>query len=221
MIDSLTALTGEAYKITPKIGVRNPTLREIYHYGEQQYFGLAQTICATPADRKVEIWDAMNTYWDRIDEYELFVSTFRAIQLRDTKILFGDLPPRISFVKLNLICCAQNNSSQPKQRFLSVIQNTINLICQQIRSGTLQQVNLVFVTDDIDGDPRLLHHIRVGIYHTATHRNEVFIYCLCIWDIKVSFDKRRRRTFASRSDILKLHYIIAHITKQVYHCLIL
>lgn len=91
MIDSLTALTGEAYKITPKIEVRNPTLREIYHYGEQQYFGLTQTICATPADRKVEIWDAMGTYWDKIDEYELFVSTFRAIQQHDTKILFGDL----------------------------------------------------------------------------------------------------------------------------------
>ena len=61
MIDSLTVLTGDAYKITPQIEVRNPTLREIYQYGEQQYFGLTQTICATPADRKVEIWDAMNT----------------------------------------------------------------------------------------------------------------------------------------------------------------
>lgn len=91
MIDSLTVLTGEAYKITPKIEVRNPTLREIYHYGEQQYFGLTQTICATPADRKVEIWDAMGVYWDKIDEYELFVSTFKTIQQHDTKILFGDL----------------------------------------------------------------------------------------------------------------------------------
>ena len=91
MIDSLTVLTGEAYRITPKIEVRNPTLREICKYGEQQYFGLTQTICATPADRKVEIWDAMGVYWDKVDEYELFVSTFRAIQQHDTKILFGDL----------------------------------------------------------------------------------------------------------------------------------
>ena len=91
MIDDLVALTGDVYKITPKIEVRNPTLREIHKYGEQQYFGLAQTICATPADRKVEIWDAMGVYWDTVDEYELFVSTFKAIQQRDTKILFGDL----------------------------------------------------------------------------------------------------------------------------------
>jgi len=91
MMDCLTALTGEAYQITPQIAVRNPTLREIYKYGEQQYFGLTQTICAAPADRKVEIWDAMGVYWDKVDGYELFLSTFRAVQQHDTKILFGDL----------------------------------------------------------------------------------------------------------------------------------
>lgn len=91
MIDSLAPLTGDTYKITQKVTVRNPTLREIYRYGEQQYFGLVQAICATPADRKVEIWDAMSVYWDKVDEYELFLSTFKAIQQHDTKILFGDM----------------------------------------------------------------------------------------------------------------------------------
>lgn len=91
MMDSLAVLTGDAYKITPKIEVRNPTLREIYQYGEEQYLRLTKTICATPADCKVEIWDTMGTYWDKIDEYEFFVSTFRAIQQYSSKILFGDL----------------------------------------------------------------------------------------------------------------------------------
>lgn len=91
MIDQLKIFRGEGFQINDKIMIRQPTLEEIVNYGEKQYFGLVRMICSTPADRKVEIWDKLHIFWEKMDEYELFLSLFQALQITDVSILFGDM----------------------------------------------------------------------------------------------------------------------------------
>lgn len=66
-------------------------MEEIVDFGEQRYFGLVRTICSTPADRKVEIWDKLHVFWEKIDEYDLFISLFQTLQKSEVSILFGDM----------------------------------------------------------------------------------------------------------------------------------
>lgn len=90
-MDELSVFHGDDYQINSKIVLRHPTLEEIRAYGEQDYFALVRSICATPADRKVDIWDALHVFWDTVDEYELFVTAFSALRGVDASILFGGL----------------------------------------------------------------------------------------------------------------------------------
>jgi len=91
LIDQLKSFRDRDYPLNSQITIRNPTLDEITDYGEQKYFSLVKTICSTPADRKVDIWDSLHIYWDKMDEYELFISTFKSLQQQEMSILFGDL----------------------------------------------------------------------------------------------------------------------------------
>ncbi len=91
MIDTLKAYRQRDYVLNSKITIHNPSLGEIEDYGEQRYFSLVNTVCATPADRKVGIWDSFHIYWDKMDEYKLFIITFRSLQEQDMSILFGDI----------------------------------------------------------------------------------------------------------------------------------
>ena len=87
----LKGFRGKSHIINSHISIKHPTLEEICEYGEQEYFDLVRSICATPADRKVEIWEALHTYWEQIDEFDLFVSTFGRFQNKDMLILFPDI----------------------------------------------------------------------------------------------------------------------------------
>lgn len=91
MADELQVFRGKDYSINSDISIHQPTLDEITDYGEQSYFGLVKTLCATPADKKVEIWKVLHIYWDQMDEFELFVSLFRSVKDNDMSILFRDM----------------------------------------------------------------------------------------------------------------------------------
>jgi len=91
LIDYLKVFRGGEYPLNTQIIIKQPTLGEICDYGEQRYFGLVRAICSTPADRKVEIWDSQHIFWDKVDEYELFLSLFKTFREVDMSILFGDL----------------------------------------------------------------------------------------------------------------------------------
>ena len=90
-MDLLKVYSPGEYQLNSKITLHHPTLKEIADYGEKEYFTLVRTICSTPADQKVAIWDNLHIYWDQIDEYELFLSMFQLLKNRDCKILFPDL----------------------------------------------------------------------------------------------------------------------------------
>lgn len=91
MTDQLLVFRGKDYELNSHIVIRQPTLDDICEYGEQRYFGLVKTLCATPADKKVEIWETLHIYWDKMDEFGLFVSLFNAIKDVDMSILFRGL----------------------------------------------------------------------------------------------------------------------------------
>lgn len=90
-MDELLVYSESDWDLNSKIRIHQPTLREVAKYGEQQYFSLVNSICATPSDRKVDIWDRLHVYWDTVDEYDLFIATFRSLVRIDTSILFPDL----------------------------------------------------------------------------------------------------------------------------------
>lgn len=90
-MDQLQVFRGRDYIINDRIRIRQPTISEIADYGEQKYFSVIRTITSTPADRKVEIWDAMHTYWDQIDEFELFVSMLGTFRRMDMSIVLPDI----------------------------------------------------------------------------------------------------------------------------------
>lgn len=91
MADELQVFRGKDYELNSKITIHQPTLDEICRYGEHEYFSMITMICSTPADRKVEIWDRQHVYWDKVDEYELFLGTFPAIGKEDLSIIFPTL----------------------------------------------------------------------------------------------------------------------------------
>ncbi len=88
---TISVFRGRDYEINPMLSIRQPTIEEIEEYGEKKYFGIVRTLTATPADRKVEIWDSFHTYWDEIGEYELFILTFGTLQNEDMTILFPNV----------------------------------------------------------------------------------------------------------------------------------
>ena len=91
MINWLQAYGSLEYKINDSITVRQPTLGEVRDFGEKEYFGIIQTICSTPSDRKVEIWDSLHVYWDEVTEYDLFIPMFLGLTSIDVSIVFPDL----------------------------------------------------------------------------------------------------------------------------------
>ena len=62
MTDDLKIFRGGDYEINSKITLHQPTLGEISDYGEKEYFGLVRSICSTPADHKVDIYENLGIY---------------------------------------------------------------------------------------------------------------------------------------------------------------
>lgn len=149
MMDDLSVYLGAPYKITQQISVRNPTIREISAYGEQEYFNLVHRVCATPADQKVAIWDCLHKYWDSIDEYELFVSTFRNIQKEDCGILFGDL----DMASFRMEISGEGNSFRLANKDGAVIDRAVyKLLTDQLRKIHMLKKNVVKPYDDYTRD---------------------------------------------------------------------
>ena len=91
MASDLKIYRGKPYVLNTKITIRQPLLGEICDFGEQEYLSIVKSICATPADRKVEIWDSLHIYWDEMDEYDLFLSMYPMMQKDEMSILFPNL----------------------------------------------------------------------------------------------------------------------------------
>lgn len=82
-------LYADKIPINDFISVRIPSVGEVFD-DEDNYYGLAYTITATPYDMMVQLDDA-GIDFTTIDDWELFLLSFGMIRQSDTSLLFGDL----------------------------------------------------------------------------------------------------------------------------------
>ena len=72
-MDKLQLLRGNDYVITKYLKTHQPTLDEIYKYGEQEYYSMVSTLSAIPSDMK-SLLDDMGADYTKISEFDLFGS---------------------------------------------------------------------------------------------------------------------------------------------------
>lgn len=82
-------LYADRIPINDFISVRIPTVGEVFD-DEDNYYGLAYTITATPYDMMAQL-DDVGIDFTTIDDWELFLLSFSTIRQSDTSLLFGDL----------------------------------------------------------------------------------------------------------------------------------
>lgn len=82
---------GEDYQVNEYITIHHPTLKEIFDYGEQKYWSVTSTICATPSDLKHQLFDTYGFYFNEVDEFDLFCMLASGFEKENIKIFFGDL----------------------------------------------------------------------------------------------------------------------------------
>lgn len=78
------------------ICIKQPTIGQIIDYGEQQIYSMIAPFVMNPTSCRVMLWDN-GIDWNKISEYELFLSTYKALAEYDTSIMFND----IDFASLN------------------------------------------------------------------------------------------------------------------------
>ena len=96
MIDDLTLLRGEPYYINNNIFIKNPTLNEVYEYGEQNFYGLINRLASIPSDYKSELFDIGIDY-EKMTDFELFILQTKQLSIEESRILFGE---RLDFTQL-------------------------------------------------------------------------------------------------------------------------
>lgn len=88
-MDVLSLYRGNNYKINDHFYVYQPTLGEIEEFGEERYFSVASSICATPTDLAWQL-DQCGIDFTQISPYMVFLYFIAPILLKEnTKILFG------------------------------------------------------------------------------------------------------------------------------------
>lgn len=89
---------GEDYLLNQYITLNHPTLKQIFDFGEQEYWNIVSYICATPSDCKHQLWDSQKLYFDKVDEFDFFCMIAGNLEYEKCKIIFGDL----DFQKLSI-----------------------------------------------------------------------------------------------------------------------
>lgn len=87
--DSLKIYSGDDIKITNKIIVTQPTIKQIKDFGEQYYFNVVYTLTSVGADMKWQLWD-MGIDYTQIQDYDLFIK-FIAPMIASKKRIYENL----------------------------------------------------------------------------------------------------------------------------------
>lgn len=115
MIDELQLFRGKDYVINDKITIRQPTLNDICDLGEQRYFNMVSSLCATPSDYKVMLADNCGVDYEKVGEFEFFCMIRDSLSVEDTSIIFGDLDLKLLKFAENMqtkelvLCDGKNN----------------------------------------------------------------------------------------------------------------
>lgn len=145
MIDDLQLFRGGDYIINESITISHPTLNKICDYGEQKYYAMVSSLCATPSDYKVFLLDNFGVDYEDISEFEFFCTLCKGLSVNETSILFGDL----DFGCFDL---AQNTQNGQTVLFDSIHNIVIDDALYQLISGYLRNIHNFEKRNDIAGN---------------------------------------------------------------------
>ena len=114
MIENLHTLRGRDCEIAKGIILRQPKLSEIEELGEEKYSGMLAILVSSPFDMIAEL-DKLNIDFTKITSFQLFCVFYKLLDVKETKLLFGDL----DFSKFRLI----ENNGKFELRFYDTVIN--------------------------------------------------------------------------------------------------
>lgn len=117
MIDELKLFRGQDCEISDRIVIHQPTISQICEYGETKYYSMITTLCATPSDLKVQLWDSNETDYERVDEFDLFCILSHQYTSADTDIIFDN----VDFQNLDIATNEQNGETTLQDKDGNVI----------------------------------------------------------------------------------------------------
>lgn len=97
--DELAVYRGKDFIVSKYIHIHQPSIDEIYEYGERDYYSMIYNLTATPQNMKSELWDAPELFhapnridYTEITPFQLFCDMLCHLYPQDkTSIIFGDL----------------------------------------------------------------------------------------------------------------------------------
>lgn len=98
VFDEVGLFRGEDYAVNQYITLHQPTLKEIFDFGEQEYWNFISVVCATPSDFKHQLFDGYGLYFNEVDEFDLFCMFAGSFDKQRSQLIFGDL----DFQKLSI-----------------------------------------------------------------------------------------------------------------------
>ena len=88
--DMLKMYFGDPYKVTDDIVIYQPTIQDIIDYGEMDFWSMVYSLCTNPTGVRLKLWD-IGIDWNKMTDFQLFISVIRSMSVDKTRILFGDL----------------------------------------------------------------------------------------------------------------------------------
>lgn len=91
--DELAVYRGKDFVVSEHIHIHQPSIDEIYEYGEREYYSMVYNLTATPQNFKSELWDMEpRVDYTKITQFELFCYMLHSMYpQKKTEIIFGDL----------------------------------------------------------------------------------------------------------------------------------
>ena len=121
--DVLKMFFGLPYHLTEDITIRQPTVRDIVDFGEDEFWGFVTRFAGNPTALRLPLWD-LGIDWNKITDFELFVSMVKTFRIEETKIFFGDQIDFTQFVPVSLPVPAvdqeEAEDTQPKTEIVLV-----------------------------------------------------------------------------------------------------
>lgn len=82
-------LFGKPYKITDRVIVNNPTVEQIFDFGEDKYFSAISNLVSTAWNMRLFLYEEGQDY-TKVSDYEVFIALSRSLTLDDTRLILGD-----------------------------------------------------------------------------------------------------------------------------------
>ena len=90
-VDKLKLYFGDDIIINDKIVLSQPKIGEIVEFGEKRFYYILSLLTCIPSDMKSELWDANQTDWQTVSDFELFIMLTRGLKADDTRLFLGDI----------------------------------------------------------------------------------------------------------------------------------